>query len=251
MTGYSISRYKEFPKIVGGIDENSTQKAFEVYSKVCSKVSKVSSAKAAELIKVAEGLYRDVNIALANEIYKICQSWGLNFWEIRKHANHKFCAIHEPGSVGGHCIPVYPWFIINQEDVKTPLLQLARKINDEMVDYYISKIEEITPAPARIAIVGLSYREGVKEKAYARSIPLINSLSSKGYTVYGYDQLYSNEEIKEQFSAIPIEMKELKKLDCIIIFNELPNEANELKEIKEKVIDVKNSFHKEKHTWYR
>ncbi|NQU79290.1 nucleotide sugar dehydrogenase, partial [Candidatus Woesearchaeota archaeon] len=124
MTGHSISRYKEFPKVVGGIDKESTDKAFDIYSKFCGKVDKVQDSSTAEMIKISEGVYRDVNIALANELLKVCNRYGVDFWEMREKANHQYCNIHEPGNVGGHCIPVYPWFLINDNDV--PLIKEAR-----------------------------------------------------------------------------------------------------------------------------
>lgn len=103
MTGYSISRFKEFPKLVGGINEKSTEKAFEVYKKFSNPI-KVSNSKTAELAKIAEGIYRDVNISLANELFKVSEAYGINFWEMREAAKHEFSNIHEPGNVGGHCI---------------------------------------------------------------------------------------------------------------------------------------------------
>src|SRR3989338_6423456 len=162
MTGYSISRYKEFPKLIGGINKESTEKAFEVYKKF-SKPIKVSNARTAELAKVAEGIYRDVNIALANELFKVSEHYNIDFWEMKEAAKHQYCNILEPGNVGGHCIPVYPWFLINEIDA--PLIKIARKLNDGMVDYYLGKIEKI--GGKKVGIIGLSYREGAKEKAYS------------------------------------------------------------------------------------
>jgi len=136
MTGYSISRYIEFPKLVGGINKESTDKAFEVYKKFSNPI-KVSNAKTAEFAKIAEGTYRDVNIALANELFKVSEIYDINFWEMREAAKHEYCNILEPGNVGGHCIPVYPWFLINELDV--PLIKTARHLNDSMIDYYLKK----------------------------------------------------------------------------------------------------------------
>src|SRR3989338_5466524 len=162
MTGYSISRYKEFPKLVGGINKESTEKAFEVYKKF-SRPIRVSNARTAELAKVAEGVYRDANIALANELYKVAKHYNVDFWEMKEAAKHQYCNILEPGNVGGHCIRVYPWFLINEMNV--PLIKTARELNDDMVNYYIKKIKNTAKNGEKIGIIGLSYREGVKEKA--------------------------------------------------------------------------------------
>jgi UDP-N-acetyl-D-mannosaminuronic acid dehydrogenase len=232
MTGYSISRFKEFPKVVGGINKESTEKAFDIYKKF-SKPIKVSNSRTAELTKVAEGTYRDANIALANELFKVAEHYDVNFWEMREAAKHEYCNILEPGNVGGHCIPVYPWFLINELDV--PLTKTARELNDSMIEYYAKKVKEI--GGKKVGIVGLSYREGVKEKAYSRSIPLIQLLKNKGYEVYGLDPSYSKEETEKLFDVKYLE--NFKDMDSIILMNKETG-YKELEKLKNKVIDIKN-----------
>ena len=237
MTGYSISRYKEFPKLVGGINKESTEKAFEVYKKF-SKPIRVSNARTAELAKVAEGVYRDVNIALTNELYKAAEHYNVDFWEMKEAAKHEYCNILEPGLVGGHCIPVYPWFLINE--INVPLIKSARVLNDDMVNYYFEKLKNIVgkKSNAKIGIIGLSYREGVKEKAYSISIAMIRLLKKDGYEVYGIDPLYSKEEIENNFNVKYL--NDFGKMDAIIVMNKLPEYKGKLMKIKNKVVDVKN-----------
>ena len=104
MTGYSISRLKEFSKVIGGVDKKSGQIAFEVYKRFIPNLHLVSSARVAEFIKIIEGCYRDVNIALANELFKIAEELGVDFYDARQYANHEYCHIHLPSTgVGGHC----------------------------------------------------------------------------------------------------------------------------------------------------
>lgn len=233
MTGYSISRFKEFPKLVGGINKESTEKAFEVYSKFAKPI-KVSSSRTAELAKIAEGVYRDVNIALANDLFKVSEHYDIDFWEMREIARHEFCNILEPGNVGGHCVPLYPWFLINELDV--PLIKVARNLNDDMINYYAKKIEKFRPK--KVGIIGLSFREGVKEKAYSRSIALINLLKKKGYDVYGLDPLYSKEEIEKEFNVDYLD--DFTQMDAIILINKEYRYKDKLKKMKNKVVDVKN-----------
>ena len=237
MTGYSISRYREFPKVIGGINKESTEKAFEVYKKF-SKPIRVSNARTAELAKVAEGIYRDVNIALANELYKAAEHYNVDFWEMKEAAKHQYCDILEPGNVGGHCIPVYPWFLINEMDV--PLIKKAREINDDMIYYYLKKIENIIgkKKTGKVGVIGLSYREGVREKAYSRSIAMISLLKKNGYDVYGIDPLYSKEEIETNFNVKYL--NDFGKMDSIIVMNKLPEYKSKLMKFKNKVVDVKN-----------
>jgi len=233
MTGYSISRFREFPKLISGINKISTDKAFEVYKKFAKPI-KVGNSRTAELAKIAEGVYRDVNIALANELYKVSEHYNLNFWEMREAARHQYCNILEPGNVGGHCIPVYPWFLIN--DVYVPLINSARRLNDNMIFYYLKKIEKI--GGKKVGVVGLSYREGVKEKAYSTAIDLIYLLKKKGYDVYGLDPLYSKEDVEKKFNVKYL--KDFNKMDIIILMNKNLQYKDKLKRIKNKVIDIKN-----------
>ena len=233
MTGYSISRYRDFPKLVGGIDEKSARKALNFYKKFAKPI-KVKNARTAELAKIAEGIYRDVNIALANELFKVSGAYGVDFWEMRKAARHEYCNILEPGNVGGHCIPVYPWFVINELTV--PLIKTARELNDGMLEYYFKKIEKL--GGKKVGIVGLSYREGVKEKAYSRSVPLIALLRKKGYEVFGADGLYSENEIGELFGIKPI--GKFEDMDAIVIMNRETKFRAKLRKLKSKIIDIKN-----------
>jgi len=237
MTGYAISRYKEVAKVVGGINAQSTKVCTAFYKSFCTTVIEVSSIEAAEMTKIAEGIYRDVNIGIANELLKVCENIDLNYWEIL-HASKTFaCHLHEPGNVGGHCIPVYPWFLINSYDV--PLIKAARLLNDQMVNYYANKAGKISKKGGKILVVGISFREKVKETAYTRSLPLIKLLQKKGYKVYAYDPLYSKKEIENfglQYS------EDFGKADCIILMNKYPELKNLLLRYRQKIIDIKNSI---------
>ncbi len=225
MTGLSISRLKEFPKIVGGVDEESGRRALELYSEFIPHIHPVTSAKVAEFIKVIEGCYRDVNIALANELYKIAEELGIDFFEARENANHQFCHIHLPSTgVGGHCIPVYPWFLVKEmetrerfEDVR--LLRTARELNDEMVRYWVERIIREClrlDKPLKDVIIylkGVTFREGVNGLYHSRNLALARLLMNKGLNVFVCDELFSENEI-EAFG-----LKAMKSEDADVIFN--------------------------------
>jgi len=210
MTGYSISRLREFPKVIGGTDEESGFRAYQVYEKFIANLHLVSSAKVAEMIKVMEGCYRDVNIALANELFKICESLGIDFFEARENANHQFCHIHLPSTgVGGHCIPVYPWFLIKEmerreEFDRCRVLRTSREVNDEMVGYWTEKIilacmrVDKPLSRLKICIKGITFRSGVKEFYHSRNLELARNLMLKGLDTYVYDPLLSREEIEKK-----------------------------------------------------
>lgn len=208
MTGYSISRLKEFPKVVGGTDEESGFRAYEVYKKFISNIKLVSSARVAEMIKVMEGCYRDVNIALANELFKISEDLGIDFFEARENALHEYCHIHLPSTgVGGHCIPVYPWFLIKEMEKRekfsySRLLRTSRETNDEMIEYWAERIlleclKINKPlAKVKICILGITFRAGVKEFYHSRNMALARLLAEKGLDAYAYDELLSKEEVE-------------------------------------------------------
>jgi UDP-N-acetyl-D-mannosaminuronic acid dehydrogenase len=154
-----------------------------------------------------EGYYRDVNIGLANELFKIADELGVDFYEAREYANHEYCHIHLPSTgVGGHCIPVYPWFLIKEMEKREKferarLLLTAREINDEMIEYWAEKIVlecmKINKPlkEVKICVKGITFRDSVKELYQSRNLALAKLLSEKGLDVYVYDELFSSEEI--------------------------------------------------------
>jgi UDP-N-acetyl-D-mannosaminuronic acid dehydrogenase len=210
MTGYSISRLREFPKVIGGRDEESGMIAFQVYRKFINNLHLVSSARVGEMIKVMEGCYRDVNIALANELFKICQDMGIDFFEARENANHQFCHIHLPSTgVGGHCIPVYPWFLIKEMEKKEHfsncrVLKTSREVNDEMILYWAEKIllqclKMNKPLSSiKICIKGITFRAGVREFYHSRNLALARLLLEKGLDAYVFDPLLDEREVAKK-----------------------------------------------------
>ncbi|NQE06350.1 UDP-N-acetyl-D-mannosamine dehydrogenase [ANME-1 cluster archaeon GoMg1] len=227
MTGFSISRLEKFPKVVGGVDKESGQKAFVTYQTFIPNLHLVSSARVAEFTKIAEGCYRDVNIGLANELFKIAGELDVNFYEARTYANHEYCHIHLPSTgVGGHCIPVYPWFLVNDMEKRdkfdyAKLLRTAREINDEMIEYWAEKIVLELECmkinrplnELKICVKGISFREGVKELYHSRNLALAKLLSEKGLNVYVYDELFSKEEVGE------MGLKYLEPEDADLVFD--------------------------------
>jgi len=121
--------------------------------------------------------------------------------------------------------------------MEVPLIKEARKLNDDMVNYYFEKIKKIAKNGKKIGIIGLSYREGVKERAYSRSTAMIELLKKNGYEVYGLDPLYSKEELKTGFNINYLD--DFNKMDAIILMNKEIKYKDKLMPIKNKVVDVK------------
>jgi len=206
-----------YPKIVGGVDEESTQAAELVYDELNEAgVISVSDATTAECVKVFEGLYRDVNIALANELATFTDEFGVDVREAIDVANTQpYCDIHDPGpGVGGHCIPYYPYFVIEPFETEAPMLETAREVNDSMPEFTVAKLREefdaegLATSDASVLILGLTYRPGVEEIRATPSIPIAETLSDAGASVYGVDPLL------DSFSAFDLEPIDLDEIEA-------------------------------------
>ncbi|MFA4701998.1 nucleotide sugar dehydrogenase [Pyrococcus kukulkanii] len=225
MTGTAIRDITgQYPKIVGASDEKTLEAVIGIYETINKKgVIPMSSIKAAEAVKVFEGVYRDVNIALANELALWCEEHGLDAIEVFTAANTQpYCHLHMPGAgVGGHCIPIYPWFVINLAEKTNPrLIKTAREINDSMphhmVELTIRGLNEVGRSlkGSNILVLGLTFRGGVREFTKSPAIPIIKELKEWGARVYAYDPLCTSEDA-ERFGA---EWKEdFRDVDAIVI----------------------------------
>ena len=210
-TGRIFQDLRKYPKIVGGITEKCTQRGVAFYEKVLdfderkdltkpNGVWKVASTESAEFTKLAETTYRDVNIALANQFAIHADELGVNIYEIIEAANsQKYSNIHQPGiSVGGHCIPVYPRFYLCNDE-KATIVKNSRILNEEMPSYVIKKIVNNIGniKELNFLILGISYRENVKESAFSGIFDLVKELTKQGAKMFAMDPLYSENEIIE------------------------------------------------------
>ncbi|WP_255198788.1 nucleotide sugar dehydrogenase [Halorarius litoreus] len=207
------------PKVVGGVDAESTRVASLIYREITSnELVELSDATAAECVKVFEGVYRDVNIALANELGRFADELGVDVVEAIEAANTQpVCDIHTPGiGVGGHCIPYYPYFLLSPFETDAPLMRTARGINDAMPLFAVNKLEEgldrkgIPLHDARVALLGLTYRPGVEEIRKSPALPVAQRLAGAGATVYGVDPILHD---TSAFPLTPAALDDLATLD--------------------------------------
>ena len=186
------------PKVVGGVDDESARAAALIYDEISdNEVIETSDATVAEAVKVFEGVYRDVNIALANQLAKYAEALDADVTEAIDVANTQpFCDIHDPGpGVGGHCIPVYPYFLTGAFDVDDPLLTTAREVNDGMAEYTVTLLERILSAHGvdrpdpRILLLGLTYKANIEELRNTPALPVARFLREAGASVVGVDPM--------------------------------------------------------------
>ncbi len=198
---YVLANLFKNPKIVGGITPESAARGEEFYSRYLgAPVINVGSLEAAELVKLAGMIYRDVNIALANELALFAERMGLDFEPIRAAANTDGESnLLLPGiGVGGHCTPVYPYFLINEartRGIPVELAELGRKINASQPRKILDKIGNVKGK--KCIVLGVSFRPQVKESAYSPAFTLVTELEQRGAEVTVHDPLYTEDELRK------------------------------------------------------
>ena len=209
-SGRVFADLARYPKLVGGLDQQSGQRAADFYAAVLrfdersdlpelNGVWDLGSAEAAELAKLAETTYRDVNIGLANQFALYADRIGVDFARVAQACNSQpFSHLHQPGiAVGGHCIPVYPWLYLGG-DPSASIVRAAREANRTMPERCIAMLEEeygdLTDAV--VVVLGACYRGGVKETAYSGVFETVHALDRRGAVPLVHDPLYTPEELQ-------------------------------------------------------
>ena len=193
---------RRYPKIVGGTSPESTRRAAAFYQAALdegTEVRALANAEAAEMTKLAETTYRDVNIAYANELARFAARNGIDVTEVIEAANSQpYSHIHQPGvGVGGPCIPVYPHFLFNN-DPELRLPPLAREINEGMGAFTVDVIEDRIGSldGQSVLVLGIAYRGDVREDAFSSAFRLRDELLAAGARVYGHDPYYDAEHLR-------------------------------------------------------
>jgi UDP-N-acetyl-D-glucosamine dehydrogenase len=187
------------PKVVGGLTERCTDRAAEIYGRVCERVVRVGSPETAELTKLLENIFRSVNIALVNELAMLADRMGIDIWEVVDAAATKPFGFmrFEPGpGMGGHCLPVDPFYLTwkaREYDLSTEFIELAGKVNQRMPEYCVEKIERALNDArkpvrgSRVLILGVSYKPGVGDIRESPALKIIELLRRRGAEVVYHD----------------------------------------------------------------
>ncbi|WP_406710150.1 nucleotide sugar dehydrogenase [Trueperella pyogenes] len=209
LTGRVFADLRRYPKLVGGLSEAGTKAAIEFYESVltfdersdmprANGVWDMGSAEAAEMAKLAETTYRDVNIGLANQFAVFADAAGIDVQRVIDACNSQpYSHIHRPGiAVGGHCIPVYPRLYLST-DPDASIVRTARQYNAGMPEYVVGRVESLLGdlTGQKVAVLGASYRGGVKETAFSGIFATVAALEARGAQVKVHDPMYSDEEL--------------------------------------------------------
>lgn len=180
-------------RIVGGVNDVSAEMTKELYEVFVKGTIHLTDATTAELVKVMENTYRDVNIAFANELAKIAEGIDVDIWEAIKFANfHPRVNIHTPGpGVGGHCIAVDPWFLVELAPEKADIIKRARLTNDGMPMYTAKRaqrlLEEYKVENGKVAVLGLAFKGNVDDMRESPATTVADSLLELGLNVVSFD----------------------------------------------------------------
>ncbi|MDP3207539.1 MAG: nucleotide sugar dehydrogenase [Rhodoglobus sp.] len=209
LTGRTFADLRKYPKLVGGVSTKAAAAGVAFYESVldfdprpdlprANGVWDLGSSEASELAKLAETTYRDVNIGLANQFARYADRRGIDIYSVIDACNSQvFSHIHQPGiAVGGHCIPIYPQMYL-WNDPEATIVRAARAANRGMPQYAVSLLEQHhgSLAGQRVAVLGASYRGGVKETAFSGVFDVVDALKSAGAIPLVNDPLYTAEEL--------------------------------------------------------
>ena len=230
-------------RIIGGINEQSAKMTADLYRSFVKGEMHETDDTTAELVKVMENTYRDVNIALANELAKLSATIGVNVWEAIRLANfHPRVNIHQPGpGVGGHCIAVDPWFLVELNPDIAKIINLSRETNDGMPAYTVDMLCTILQAKgievkgAKVAVLGLAFKGNIDDMRESPAVDIVEEAQKRGLDVIAYDphiktnnlevQTQHLEEALTNASAALIltNHDEFKELDSSVLENMMAN----------------------------
>ncbi len=221
---------KNTPKIVGGINHESTKLAELLYQQVADIVIPVSCPEVAELTKVFQNVFRSVNIALVNELAHLCEKMGLSVWEVIDAASTKpfgYMPFYPGPGIGGHCIPLDPYYLANKArelDFHTRFIELAAEINEHMPYHVVFRILEAlndrgkSLNGAKILVLGVAYKKDVEDTRESPALKIIQLLHEKGAEVSYNDPYVSQIHVPAgDMKSVELSGECLASADCVVI----------------------------------
>ena len=226
-------------RTIGADDLIIGEKIKNIYSSFCQGTITVTSIRAAEMTKVVENTFRDINIAYANELARICHEQNLDVYEIIRIANqHPRVNILSPGpGVGGHCIPIDPWFLVGDFPSLTHVIKAAREVNDSMPEYVLSRVSEVMNERgiediSKVGFYGLTYKADVD---YVRDSPTLQMLSSLKHHLCGnrvkvYDPMVEKNIVPNQYHDLDAFLDAVELVVILVDHCEIKENMDKLKD---------------------
>lgn len=221
---------KNTPTLVGGVDPESTRLARLLYRQVANVVLPVSFPEVAEMTKVFENVFRNVNIALVNELAWLCENMGISVWEVIDAAASKpfgYMPFYPGPGIGGHCIPLDPYYLAEKAreyDFHTRFIELAAEINERMPYHIASRIIEILSTngksfrDAKVLVLGITYKKDIGDVRESPSLKLVHLLRHKGVEVIYNDPYIAEIQIGEDsLTSVELTKECLSAADCAVI----------------------------------
>jgi UDP-N-acetyl-D-glucosamine dehydrogenase len=255
------SRYStaKIPKVVGGIEEKSTDLACQIYGLAVEKVVPVSTTQAAEMTKLLENIFRSVNIALANELKILCHRMGIDVWEVINAASTKpfgFMPFYPGPGLGGHCIPIDPFYLTSKAreyDFATRFIELAGEVNTSMPYYVIQRTMEAlndkgkSIKGANLLILGVAYKKDVDDPRESPSFKLMELFKKNGAEVRYNDPyipaLWAGRQYAFDLESTPLTKESLGKADCVILATDHSvYDYDFILEHAKIIVDTRNAF---------
>lgn len=255
--GNMVYELEHNSRTIGADEKEIGEQVKKVYQSFCKGDIVVTDIRTAEMTKVVENTFRDINIAFANELTKICRSAGMDVYEIIRIANkHPRVNILTPGpGVGGHCISVDPWFLVGDYPGLANLILAARKINDSMPEFVLGRISEIMKENhitdvERVGIYGLTYKEDVDDVRESPTLQMMECLDKHLATgrIKVYDPYVEKDIVPNQYHDLD---NFLKDIDILVVMVGHQEIRDRISEINDKIIlDTRNITEERKGIYY-
>ncbi len=232
--GNTTTARRDIPKVVGGVDAAASTAACALYTTIFTRAVAVSTPAAAEMTKLLENIYRSVNIALVNELKQLCLQMGVDVWEVIDAASTKpfgFHAFYPGPGVGGHCIPVDPFYLswkARQFNFATRFIELAGEVNEAMPAYVVGTLERELArrgkglVNARLLVLGVAYKRDVDDLRESPALTIINLLQRAGALIAYNDPYFptvgSGRKYDLKMHCTPVE--DLGSYDCVLILTD-------------------------------
>ncbi len=235
LPGNLIEEIRQNDRVIGGTTPRASARAAALYSCICDGELLPASVRTAEAVKLIENSYRDVNIAFANELAWLLPQLGVDVWEARDLANHHpRVNIHMPGSgVGGHCLPIDPWFLVASLPEKAQLIRAAREVNDSVphriAELLLAQLAGISRP--KVCLLGLAYKPDVDDCRESPSLELAALLMERGCEVGAYDPVVTHSALPQtslaeaadgaQAAVLLVGHSEFRALDLALLASQM------------------------------